>query len=343
MLAALVELSDDAIIGKTLNGIILSWNQGAERTYGYASQEIVGKSIFTIIQPHKATEEADKLAKVKCGERVESYETIRIGKDGSLFDVSLTVSPIKDSKGRLMGACEIGRDITQKKRDEQALRELYAAAQRDIISRERAEIALRENDRRKDEFLATFAHELRSPLTPIRQAALVARAVTATGAQKRWALDVISRQVQTMSLLLDDLLDISRVTRGTLELRKQPTELGAIIDAAVETVRPTLDARRHAFSVSLPPKLTVLRADPLRLTQVLSNLLANAAKYTDPEGHIELRAAVADGELRISVADDGIGIAPDRLHDIFRMFSQENRHRIAPMEGWELAWLSPRD
>lgn len=323
MLAALVEFSDDAIIGRALNGIIISSNLGAERMYGYRPQEIIGKSIFKIIPPHLATEDADKFAKLKRGERIENYETVRMRKDGSPLDVSLTLSPIKDSKGQLIGTSEIARDITQKRRDEETLRERYAAAQRDIICRERAELALRESDRRKDEFLATLAHELRSPLAPIRQAALVAKADGSTHAQKRWAYDVISRQVQSMALLLDDLLDISRVTRGTLELRRQPAVLRSIIEAAVETVRPVLDTRGHAFSVYLPPEPVVFRADPLRLTQVLSNLLANAAKYTDPEGHIELRATVTDGELRISVADDGIGIPPDRLDHVFSMFCQE--------------------
>lgn len=323
MLAALVASSNDAIISKTVDGIIVSWNPGAERTYDYCSYEILGKSIFTIIPSHVATEEADILVKLERGECIEDYETARMRKDGSLLIVSLTVSPIKDSNGRLIGTAEIARDITKKKRNEEDLRERYEAAQREIIRRRLAERALWERERRKDEFLATLAHELRSPLAAIRQAALVAQEGDSTGAQKHWALDVVSRQVQMMALLLDDLLDISRITRGTLELRRQLAELRTIIEAAVETVRPTLDARRHALSFYLPPEPVVFWVDPLRLTQVLSNLLANASKYTDPEGHIEFRAEIAGDELRISVADDGIGISPDRLDHVFRMFSQE--------------------
>jgi PAS domain S-box-containing protein len=199
---------------------------------------------------------------------------------------------------------------------------LYDAAQREIANRERAEAALREADRRKDEFLATLAHELRNPLAPIRQAALISQVTTASEAQKRWSHDVISRQVQHMSLLLDDLLDVSRITRGTLELRRQPTELAAIVDAAVETARPAIDAKRHALAVEIPRSPVRFAADPLRLAQVLSNLLTNAAKYTDPEGSIRLSAAAVNGALSITVSDSGIGIPPEDIAGVFAMFSQ---------------------
>ena len=199
---------------------------------------------------------------------------------------------------------------------------LYDAAQREIASRERAEAALREADRRKDEFLATLAHELRNPLAPIRQAALISQSPTATEAQKRWSHDVISRQVQHMSLLLDDLLDVSRITRGTLELRRQPTELAAIVEAAVETARPAIDAKRHELLVDIPSAAVRFSADPLRLAQVLSNLLTKAAKYTDPEGQIRVGAGVSAGTLTVSVTDSGIGIPPQDIAGVFAMFSQ---------------------
>ena len=199
---------------------------------------------------------------------------------------------------------------------------LYEAAQAQIARREQAEAALRETDRRKDEFLATLAHELRNPLAPIRQAALISKMPSATEAQKRWSHDVISRQVHHMSLLLDDLLDVSRITRGTLQLRKQATELSSVIDAAVETARPTLDAKRHRLSIELPEQQTYLSADPLRIAQVLSNLLTNAAKYTDPEGLIRLRAQRSADGVIIQVSDNGIGIVQEALPRIFQMFSQ---------------------
>ena len=140
-----------------------------------------------------------------------------------------------------------------------------------------------EADRRKDEFLATLAHELRNPLAPIRQAAAIARNEHATEAQRRWSHNVIERQVQHMSLLLDDLLDVSRITHGTLQLRKQETDLQSVVSAAVETARPLIDERHHRLDIDVPGNLQVY-GDPLRLAQVLSNLLTNAAKYTNPQG-----------------------------------------------------------
>src|ERR1700722_3315421 len=193
---------------------------------------------------------------------------------------------------------------------------------RDVTAHRQAETARRDADRRKDEFIATLAHELRNPLAPIRQAALISKAPAATEAQKRWSHDVIDRQVQYMSLLLDDLLDISRVTRGTLVLRMQPTELAAAVDVAIETARPIIDARRHVLSVDLPHEPLQFSADPLRVAQILSNLLTNAAKYTNPEGQIRLSAGCDGGQLVIRVADSGVGISADNLPRIFRMFSQ---------------------
>jgi PAS domain S-box-containing protein len=197
----------------------------------------------------------------------------------------------------------------------------------DITARKQAEEALREMDRRKDEFLATLAHELRNPLAPIRHAAQIARIPTATEAQKRWSNDVIIRQVHHMSLLLDDLLDISRITRGTLELRLMPTDLAAAIEAAVETARPSIELKRHRLFITLPATPIQVSADPLRLSQVLSNLLTNAAKYMDPDGEIQLSASVEPDAVVISVADTGIGIDTATLSSVFEMFSQLHNGR----------------
>jgi signal transduction histidine kinase/CheY-like chemotaxis protein len=191
----------------------------------------------------------------------------------------------------------------------------------DISDRKSHERGLQEADRRKDEFLAVLAHELRNPLAPIRQAALIARTPAATDEQKRWGQEVIERQVHTMSLLLDDLLDVSRITRGTLQLRKQRALLSAVVQAAVETARPLVDSKRHTLTVECPPDIRV-NVDPLRLAQVLSNLLTNAAKYTNPGGVIHVSAEIRGGDVSLSVADNGIGLASDELGSIFAMFSQ---------------------
>jgi len=192
----------------------------------------------------------------------------------------------------------------------------------DVHERMLAERALREADRRKDEFLATLAHELRNPLAPIRQATHVARLPQATEAQLRWSSSVVERQVQHMALLLDDLLDVSRITRGKLELRKEPLLLSKAVEAAVETVRPAIDARRHVLTVELPDAPVSFMGDPLRLAQVLSNLLSNAAKYTDAGGHIRLSAQVEGDELLVRVRDNGIGVSADALPKLFTMFTQ---------------------
>jgi PAS domain S-box-containing protein len=191
----------------------------------------------------------------------------------------------------------------------------------DITQRKLQERELLDADRRKDEFLATLAHELRNPLAPIRQAASIARNEAATEAQKRWSNNVIERQVQHMSLLLDDLLDVSRITHGTLQLRKQPTELQSILGAAIETARPLIDERRHELVIEVPDQLQV-NADSLRLAQVLSNLLTNAAKYTHPQGEIRVTAEQRESVLTVSVEDSGIGIAADDLTKVFGMFAQ---------------------
>ena len=314
-LAAIVESSDDAIISKRLDGTISTWNYGAERMFGYTAAEIIGKPITVLFPPEYVADEEAILARLRRGERVEHFETVRIRKDASLLNVSLTVSPIKDADGAVIGASKIARDITQRRLAEEVLRQ-------EVVVRERAETSLREADRRKDEFLATLAHELRNPLAPIRQAALIFKSPAATEAQKRWSSDVINRQVQHMSLLLEDLLDISRITRGTLGLRTQTVILDEIVQAAIEPARPIIDSRRHAFSIELPAEPVHFIADPLRLAQVLSNLLTNAAKYTDPQGTLRLCAACTEQTLTISVIDNGIGLAPEATTSVFAMFSQ---------------------
>ena|SRR5579863_7926541 len=184
------------------------------------------------------------------------------------------------------------------------------------------EAALRDADHRKDLFLATLAHELRNPLAPIRTAAQILGSPRLAPDQLQWAQLVIQRQVARMALLLDDLLDIARITQGKLELKAERVKLTDVVDSAVEEVRPLLENKNHQLTVTLPSEELTLNADPLRLSQIISNLLTNAAKYTDPAGHIDLSGGVQNGTLCLSVKDDGIGIAPQALTRIFEMFSQ---------------------
>ncbi len=193
----------------------------------------------------------------------------------------------------------------------------------DITERKLAEKALQESDRRKDEFLATLSHELRNPLAPIRQSITLLKAQNVAEHDAARALDVIDRQSQHMAWLLDDLLDVSRITRGVLELRKEVLELAAVIDSGVEVARPLIDSRRHTLVLELPDEPVRFEADGLRLAQVVSNLLTNAAKYTDPGGRIRLRAEARGAQLVLRVTDNGIGINDAMLARMFEIFSQE--------------------
>ena len=214
---------------------------------------------------------------------------------------NFTYAPLHDEAGAICGIFCVGFDVTQTHRMTETLRQA---------------------DRRKDEFIATLAHELRNPLAPIRNALQIARSPGASETQRRWSHDVIDRQVRNMALLLEDLLDVSRITRGTLQLRSAPVELAGIVETAIETARPLVDSRRHRLLVSLPREPVRILADPLRLAQAVANLLTNAAKYSEPDGEIRLDACVEGGELRITVADNGIGLEPHMLTRIFDMFAQ---------------------
>jgi signal transduction histidine kinase/ActR/RegA family two-component response regulator len=205
---------------------------------------------------------------------------------------------------------------------EKALRESNAALSAEVADRQAAEAALREADRRKDEFLATLAHELRNPLAPIRHAVKLLEVREATDTQKEWSREVISRQVQRMALLLDDLLDVSRITRGRLELKKDYVGLQVLVATAVESARPLIEAKKHTLEVFLPVNPIELEVDPLRMSQALSNLLTNAAKYTDEGGTITLAATLEPQGLAISVKDSGIGLSTAVIPHLFEMFAQ---------------------
>jgi PAS domain S-box-containing protein len=202
----------------------------------------------------------------------------------------------------------------------------------DIDDQKRAQEALAEADRRKDEFLAMLAHELRNPLAPIRNAAQVLNLLGPADANLQWARDVIERQVRHLARLVDDLLDVSRITRGKIALHKEAVELAVVVARAVETARPLIDARRQELTVTLPPGPVRVEADPTRLAQVVSNLLNNASKFTEEGGHVRLAVERSGGEVRVSVRDSGIGIPADLLPQVFDLFTQGDRS-LARSEG----------
>jgi PAS domain S-box-containing protein len=228
--------------------------------------------------------------------------------DGQFRMFLTRVVPLNGEEGQVVQWFGTNTDMEEAKQTEVRLR--------------MTEAALRDADHRKDLFLATLAHELRNPLAPIRTAAQILGSPRLAPDQLQWAQHVIQRQVARMALLLDDLLDIARITQGKLELKAERVKLTDVVDSAVEELRPLLESKNHQLTVALPSEELTLNADPLRLSQILSNLLTNAAKYTDPAGHINLSGGVQNGTLCLSVKDDGIGIAPQALTRIFEMFSQ---------------------
>lgn len=457
LLASIVESSDDAIVSKSLEGIIQSWNAAAERIFGYTAAEAVGRHISFLIPADRLSEEDRIIASLKAGQRIEHYETVRVRRDGRPIHVSLTISPVKDDAGQVIGASKIVRDITDRHRAEaerqkfvtlvenstdfigmcdlqgmpffvnraglqmvgldsldQACRTpvrdyffpedqprimneffpsvreqghgeievrfrhfktgaarwmaykvltltdaagqalAFATVSQDVTERRQLEDHLRklaadlsEADRRKDEFLATLAHELRNPLAPIRNALQIIRLASEREARER-ARTLMERQLVQMVRLVDDLLDVSRITRGKLELRRDEVPLATVLGSAVETSRPLIDQMGHTLTVTLPEQEILLDADLTRLAQVFANLLNNSAKYMDRGGHIWLSAEIDDDKVtrwqgdkvtgtedrgmslpgpvvKVSVKDAGIGIAADHLPRIFDMFAQVDR------------------
>jgi two-component system, chemotaxis family, CheB/CheR fusion protein len=470
-LAAIVASSDDAIISKDLTGVITSWNSGAERLFGYSAQEAVGQPITLLIPPDRFDEEHGIVERIRRGEGVDNFETVRRRKDGTLVDVSVAVSPVRDRAGTVVGASKIARDITERKTVEAAVRdseeryrtlfdlgpvavyscdaagviqkfnrraaELWGREpapgdtdQRfcgsfkmfrpdgsfmpheqcpmaevvagtvsevrdgevhierpdgtrvtvvvnirplknqhgeiagaincfyDITERKQIEETLRDADRRKNEFLAMLAHELRNPLAPILVSIEILRRAKGLeesdlqSSQRRsdglatshdlsdgidHALDVLQRQVSQMVRLVDDLLDAGRISRGKIDLRRERVELSSVVYHVVEAARPISERREQELTVTLPSEPMYVDGDPTRLGQIVGNLLNNACKFTERGGHVwltvkregESGADHAEGasvrfapQVVISVRDTGIGIAADQLEHVFDMFTQ---------------------
>jgi PAS domain S-box-containing protein len=235
-LEAIIESADDAIISKTLDGILTSWNKAAEHIFGYDADEAIGQSVLMLIPPHLQGEEAMILSKIRAGQRIEHYETKRVAKDGRLIDVSLTVSPIKNADGKIIGASKILRDITRQKQIEEE-RDALLKLERD--AREQAEIA----SRAKDEFLGLLSHELRTPLNSILGWTRILSGHNLDEAAAAQALETIDRNAKLQARLIDDMLDVSRIISGKLRLDAQPVDLTSVINAAVETLRPAAEAK----------------------------------------------------------------------------------------------------
>jgi len=299
-LAAIVSSSEDAIVSKDLNGIIQSWNRSAERMFGYTADEVIGKSITIIIPEDRLSEEDLVLSNIRAGRAIEHFETVRRRKDGSLVDISLTVSPIFRPDGTVSGASKIARDISEQKR-------LQRAAD--------------EASRMKDDFLALLSHELRTPLnTVIGYTRMLRRGDLAPELRDR-ALDAMERNSEALTQLVNDVLDTSRIVTGKMRLVVAPVQLPPILADAIETVRAAAASKGVRLDVNVAGELEVV-GDRDRLRQVFWNLLSNAVKFTAPGGRVGVVAAAARGSVRISVSDTGIGIEPKHLPYVFQRFWQ---------------------
>jgi PAS domain S-box-containing protein len=328
-LASIVESTDDAVMTITISdGVIATWNRGAARLYGYSADEIVGRPISVLIPDGDADEESAVLRRIRRGESVEHYETSRQRKDGSLVDVSLTISPIRDAEGAIVGASKIARDVTRRKHAEQALKQAHAELESRVLERTRELIAATaEADRAnkaKSEFLSRMSHELRTPLNAILGFGQILNRQDLTPLQKE-SVQYVLKGGRHLLDLINEVLDIARVESGRLEVSIEPV---AVVDAVSEScalVRPLAGGR----DVRLLDRTDELRggchvlADQQRLKQVLINLLSNAVKYNRSGGSVEITCTEAPGNrIRLSVRDTGAGIAADDMPKLFTPFER---------------------
>jgi PAS domain S-box-containing protein len=442
LLAEVVASSDDAIISKTLDGIITSWNRGAQSMFGYTADEVIGQPVTLLIPPDHLDEEPAILQRLRRGERIDHYETIRRRKDGALLNVSLSVSPMRDVNGTIIGASKIARDVTRQKRAEEAIRAsemrfrlmadsapvliwmadtskaftwfnkawlefsnrtleqeigfgwvqnihpddldrflstysdhfrartafkaeyrfrrhdgewrwlidnavpLYegaegifsgyigscvditefrqAATEREqlLVSERAARSEAERLGRMKDEFLATLSHELRTPLNAILGWATLLRRVQVGSDDYLKGLETIERNARVQTQIIADLLDMSRIISGKVQLDVQPVDLREVISAALDGVRPSADAKQLQLRATLDAKVGRIRGDAGRLQQVFWNLLTNAVKFTPAAGRIDVVLERVNSHVEISVEDSGIGIKPEFLAFVFDRFRQ---------------------
>src|SRR3984893_7301694 len=328
-LAAIVDSSDDAIIGKDLNSIITSWNQGAERIFGYSAEEMIGTSIMRLIPLERQGEEEEILSCLRRGERFGHFETVRTTKEGRQLHISLTVSPIKDANGRVVGASKIARDITDRKLSEEALRKAQEVAEAANAERQRlleSERAARSETERasrmKDEFLATLSHELRTPLNAVLGWSTALRAGHFLTEELEQGLETIERNARVQAQIIEDLLDMSRIISGKVRLDVQRVDLPAVLAEAIETVRVSASAKGVRLQTIIDPVNAPVTGDPNRLQQVFWNLVSNAIKFTPKGGRVQVLLERVDSHVEVSIIDTGEGISPEFLPYIFDRFQQ---------------------
>src|SRR5581483_11597876 len=316
-LAAIVASSDDAIISKDLNGIVMSWNDAAERMFGYTADEMIGESIRKLIPADRQSEEDEVLSRLRRGEKVDHFDTIRQHKSGTLVPISLTVSPVLDADGRVVGASKIARDVSDKRAAEAERERLLAIAEGNAAAAQQA-------SRLKDEFLATLSHELRTPLNAILGYSRMIKSGIVTPENQVRAIAAVERNAAALAQIVEDVLDVSRIISGKLRLQVEPIDLGDVVRHAIETVRPAADAKHIRLEVAIEPDAGRVSGDAERLQQVVWNILSNAVKFTPRDGRVDVRVASEDGSVALTVRDTGIGITKEFLPHIFERFRQQD-------------------
>ena len=346
LLAALVASSDDAIISKDLTSIITSWNEGAERMFGYTAAEAIGRPIWMVFPPDRMQEENEIVGKIKRGERVEHLETIRMRKDGSLVDISVTTSPIKDAEGRITGASTIARDISERRRAQRSVevarRELEHANRQLRLLASELEDRVREKTKQVEEnrqdwesFAYSISHDLRGHLRAILNFAKIVREDGGSlSAEHKDYLDRIKRAADRIGIMVEGVLAFTRVTRAELELSE------VNIDSVVsDIVQNSAELQPPAARVEVRCPLGVLLANRAGLHQALANLLGNAVKYVRPgiKPEVVVRCEPRGEFLRVSVEDNGIGIPEEEQVNLFQMFQRMNNASGYPGTGLGLA------
>ncbi len=303
---------DYAIFMLNPEGFIESWNSGAQLIKGYSSAEVIGKHFSLFYRPEDlATGLPERELKTALAVGRAEEEGWRVRRDGSVFWANVVISPVYDAARQLRGFAKVTRDMTERRR----LHELESSSKR--IS----------------EFLAMLAHELRNPLAPIRNAVTILQLEPSPSPMVRNSRDMIDRQLSHMTRLVDDLLDVGRLTTGKIRFKAEQVSYAQVVSRSVEAVRPLMDARRHQLTVSMPEAGLWVQGDSTRLMQVVQNLLTNAAKYTPEEGQIELKVWQDGGNLHTSVRDNGVGLSENAIRQIFELFAQGDAQTSAKESG----------
>ena len=361
-LAAIVDSSDDAIIGKTLDSVIRSWNAGATRVFGWTPEEAIGQPVYILIPPERHYEERDIIGRLVRGDRVDHYETVRLHKDGTRLDVSLSISPIRDKTGRIIGAAKIARNISEAKRLQKAERELAAQLQelateleqqvdegqslqeeleqtneeltRTLGEAEEARRSAEEANAAKSQFLATMSHELRTPLNAIAgYVSLLPMGIRGplTGEQEQ-DLGRIKRSEETLLRLVEDVLSFAKLESGRLRYHYEEVPLNDVLATLEPFVAPRLAEKHLVYEFERCGPDVVATIDRDKVEQIMLNLLSNAVKFTE-RGRIHVRCLGDDGTVRIEVRDTGRGIRADMLDKIFEPFMQVDHSLTRTAEG----------